>query len=63
MTGFPMGLPTDPIMLFSVINTKLRDQYPSLKKLCEDMQVSEEDVIQRLSMAGFSYDEEENRFR
>ena len=35
-------LPTDPIMLLSVVNTKLRDRYDSLEALCEDMNVSPE---------------------
>ena len=63
MTGFPMGLPADPMMLYSVLNTKLRDEYPNLKKLCEGMHINEEDITQRLSMAGFEYDEELNQFR
>ena len=32
-------LPKDPMMLLSVVNTKLRDFYPSLDALCEDMEV------------------------
>ena len=63
MTGFPMGLPADPMMLYSVLNTKLRDEYSSLKKLCEDMHINEEDITERLRMAGFEYDEELNQFR
>ena len=34
-----MELPKDPMMLFSFINTKLRDFYPSLDALCKDMNV------------------------
>ena len=30
------GLPKDPMSLYSVLNTKLRDFYPSLDALCED---------------------------
>ncbi len=37
-------LPQDPIMLYSVINTKLRDFYSSLEVLCEDMGLSEEEL-------------------
>ena len=33
------GLPRDPVMLLSVVNTKLRDYYSTLDVLCEDMQV------------------------
>ena len=32
-----MALPNDPIMLLSVINLKLRDFYPTLDALCEDL--------------------------
>ena len=31
-----MELPKDPMMLFSFINMKLRDYYPSLDALCAD---------------------------
>ena len=34
-----MELPKDPVMLLSVVNTKLRDYYTSLDALCEDMQI------------------------
>lgn len=56
-------LPNDPIMLMSVINTKLRDLYPSLEKLCEDMDVSEKEITEKLESAGFRYDPQQNRFR
>ena len=63
MSGFPMGLPTDPMLLYSVLNTKLRDEYPSLEKLCEDLNINREDLLARMSMADFSYDEDLNQFR
>ena len=31
-----MALPTDPIMLLSVVNLKLRDYFKNLDALCED---------------------------
>lgn len=34
-----MELLEDPMMLFSFINTKLRDQYASLDELCRDMDI------------------------
>ena len=40
-----MELPKDPMVLFSVINMKLRDCYSSLDELCEDMDVSREDTV------------------
>lgn len=57
-----MELPKDPMMLFSLINMKLRDFYPSLDALCEDMNVNKEDIINRLKEAGFEYNAEQNKF-
>ena len=31
------NLPQDPVILLSVVNTKLRDFYPSLDQLCIEM--------------------------
>ena len=42
------GLPKDPILLLSVVNTKLRDYYPSLDALCDDMDVSREVLEEKL---------------
>lgn len=57
-----MELPQDPMMLFSVINMKLRDFYPSLDLLCEDLHVSKEDIVSRLQAVGFEYNQELNKF-
>ena len=58
-----MPLPKDPFILLSVINMKLRDFYPSLDALCEDMNENKEEIIALLSSAGFEYSESENSFR
>ena len=57
-----MDLPQDPMMLFSVINMKLRDFYPSLDALCEDMNVDKQEIIEKLAALGFEYSEEHNKF-
>ena len=57
-----MELPKDPMVLFSVINMKLRDCYSSLDELCEDMDVSREDIVCQLKAAGFEYSAELNKF-
>ena len=56
-------LPNDPILLMSVLNTKLRDEYDSLDALCEDMELDKETVLVRLNTAGFNYRPEQNQFR
>ena len=57
-----MKLPEDPVMLYSFINTKLRDFYPSLDALCEDMNVEKEDIVRKLKLVGFEYNPVKNRF-
>ena len=56
------NIPQDPMMLMSFINMKLRDFYPSLDALCEDLEISREELEERLSKAGFEYSEENKRF-
>lgn len=55
-------IPTDPMMLFSFINMKLRDQYPSLDALCEDMDIDKNQLLATLATVGFEYSEENNKF-
>lgn len=57
------NLPQDPFMLLSVINTRLRDEYPSLDALCESEGISREELTQRLGASGFEYMPEINQFR
>ncbi|MBO5353548.1 MAG: DUF4250 domain-containing protein [Lachnospiraceae bacterium] len=57
-----MDLPKDPVMLYSFINLKLRDFYSSLDALCDDLDVDRTELEQKLGAAGFSYEEENNRF-
>ena len=56
------GLQKDPILLLSVVNTKLRDYYPSLDALCDDMDVSREVLEEKLGMIDYRYDAEKNQF-
>ena len=55
-------LPTDPIILLSFINTRLRDNYSSLDELCDDLHADRADLEARLLQAGFTYDAGQNRF-
>ena len=49
-------------MLFSVVNMKLRDFYPSLDGLCDDMGVDRIDLEKALNAVGYEYDEYQNKF-
>ena len=55
-------LPRDPVMLLSVINTKLRDYYHSLDQLCEEMNLSQEELKEKLHGIDYEYDENRNQF-
>ena len=55
-------LPQDPMILLSVLNTRLRDQYPSLTALCEDLDVEQNALEEKLAAVGFRYSPERNRF-
>ncbi len=56
-------IPSDPIILLSFINMKLRDEFPSLDELCESLDIDENDLKARLSAAGFEYIPSVNQFR
>ena len=54
--------PKDPLMLLSWTNMKLRDFYPSLEKLCEDLEIDRNELEKTLENAGFTYNEAQNKF-
>ena len=55
-------LPKDPFMLLSMINMKLRDQYPTLDALCDDLDVNKAEIEETLEKAGYKYSQEQNTF-
>lgn len=55
-------IPKDPVMLLSYVNLKLRDFYDSLQSLCEDIDVSESEITQKLASIDYHYDKEKNQF-
>lgn len=56
------NLPTDPFILLSYVNTKLRDDYPSLEKMCEDLDIDRSELEKKLGDAGFEYSADNNKF-
>lgn len=54
--------PKDPIMLMSWVNMKLRDFYPSLENLCDDLEIDQKWLLETLASAGFEYNEALNKF-
>ncbi len=55
-------LPKDPMLLLSVVNMKLRDFYPSLDAMCEDLQVDQTWIIETLKGIDYEYDENRHQF-
>ena len=55
-------LPQDPFILYSYLNTQLRDFYPNLDSLCDDLDEDKDAIIEKLSAAGFEYNEARNQF-
>lgn len=49
-------------MLLSFVNTRLRDQYGSLKELCASLDVDADTVCARLGQIGYVYNPELNKF-
>ena len=56
-------LPQDPNILFSSVNTKLRDEYDSLDALCDVLDASPMELMEKLSAAGYAYDADANHFK
>lgn len=57
------NLPSNPIMLYSYVNTLLRDRFKSLDELCDSMSVDRQELEKKLLSAGFIYNETLNQFR
>lgn len=55
-------LPKDPIILLSFVNTQLRDNYNTLRELCEAYCVEENDIKFKLKSIDYEYNEETNQF-
>ena len=56
------SLPRDPYILFSVLNTRLRDFYGSLDALCDDLDEDRQGLLDAMAAAGFRYVAEKNAF-
>ena len=56
-------IPSDPIILLSFINMKLRDEYPDLDDLCKSLDIDRTALEEKLAAAGFQYDSSSNQFK
>ena len=57
-----MTLPKDPAILLSCVNTKLRDEYPSLSELCAALDADRAELESTLEGLDYRYSPEQNQF-
>ena len=55
-------IPKDPVMLLSVINTQLRDHYPTLTELAAAYMTDADAITETLAAINYHYDEGQNQF-
>ena len=55
-------LPKDPMLLLSVVNTRLRDVCSDLDELCASEDVERSALEAELEKSGFRYDEKAKQF-
>lgn len=55
-------LPSDPIILLSFVNTKLRDECKSLDDFCDKYEVDKASLVEKLSSVNYRYNLQTNQF-
>lgn len=60
--GEQVMVPKDPVALLSFLNLKLRDFYPDLETLCDDLELDQAGITRKLEMLDYHYDREQNQF-
>lgn len=58
-----MNIPSEPSILLSFINLKLRDNYASLDDLIEYLDLDKAQINEALEKAKIAYDEENNQLK
>ena len=56
------ALPKDPVIVLSVVNTELRDRFPTLERFAAAHMAEEQEIRNRLGQIGYQYDPEKNQF-
>lgn len=57
-----MPLPSDPAILLSYLNMKLRNEYDSVEQLCDDLDIEPETLNHAIEKAGIEYVTDGKRF-
>ncbi|MGB2078964.1 MAG: DUF4250 domain-containing protein [Vibrio sp.] len=53
----------DTVMLMSIVNMKIRDEYGDLDNLVKAFDIDKQELIDKLACAGFEYLPEAKQFR
>lgn len=55
-------IPEDPVMLLSFVNLKLRDVYKDLETLCDDLEIEQGVLEEKMAGIDYHYDKHTNQF-
>ena len=55
--------PKDPYMLLSWVNMKLRDEYNTLDELCRSLDISRDELEEKLASIDYHYQPATNQFK
>lgn len=55
-------IPKDPVLLLSFANMKLRDFYKDLETMCEELEINQTELEEKLAGIDYHYDREKNKF-
>lgn len=59
-----MNLPSDPNMLLSIVNMKMRDgNFESLTDFCQSLDIDKQELIEKLSTIGYEWNPSLKQFR
>lgn len=56
-------IPSDPVMLLSYVNLKLRDEFSSLDDMCDRLDVDKQEIVNKLASINYKYVPEQNQFK
>ncbi len=55
-------IPKDPVMLLSFVNLKLRDYYQNVETMCEELDIDQKELEEKLAGIDYHYDRDKNQF-
>lgn len=56
-------IPSDPMMLLSYVNLKLRDEFSSLDDMCDRLDIDKQEIVSILASIDYRYNSEQNQFK